>query len=186
MRHFSPLIQMECAEEIFSFRGAVSYLVECGILSVFSLLLVSNTELSLLDNAQAVYMMAGIVIALSVLVAVIRGSDGFAGERERETLETLLITPIGAENVAIAKLAGMILSWFTVFLLSAPYLWAVGSAGQSLWSAFRYLFLAGTLLVLIFGGFTLALSTRMNTLKGVLSVVPFSCSQAVRLSWVPH
>jgi ABC-2 type transport system permease protein len=170
MRHVSPLIQRECVEEIFSLRGAVFYLVGCGVLSVFSLLLVSNTELSLLENAQAIYMMAGIVIALAVLIAVIRGSDGFAGERERGTLETMLITPIDSESVAIAKLAGIILSWLTVFLLSIPYLWAVGSTGQNLWPAFRYLFLTGTLLVLIFGGFTLALSARMKTLKGVLSV----------------
>jgi ABC-type transport system involved in multi-copper enzyme maturation permease subunit len=170
MRYVSPLIQKECVEDIFSSRGAVLYLVGCGILSVFSLLLVSNTELSLLDNAQAVYMMVGIVIGLAVLIAVIRGSDGFAGERERETLETLLTAPIDAEDAAMAKLAGIAFSWLIIFLLSVPYLWAVGSTGQNLWPAFEYLFLAGTLLVLIFGGFTLALSARIKTVKGVLSI----------------
>ncbi len=90
MRHFKPLIKKECIEEISSSRGAALYLAGCGVLSVFSLLLVSNTELSLLDNAQAVYMMSAIIIALVLLIAVIRGSDGFAGERERETLEKLI------------------------------------------------------------------------------------------------
>ena len=170
MRHFKTLIKKECIEEISSSRGAALYLAGCGVLSVFSLLLVSNTELSLLDNAQAVYMMSAIIIALALLIAVIRGSDGFAGERERETLELLLITPVSPAEVAIAKLMGLIFSWFVVFVLSIPYLWAVGSTGQNLIPALIYLFIAGTLLVVIFGGFSLALSARMKTFKGALSI----------------
>jgi ABC-2 type transport system permease protein len=170
MRHFKTLIKKECIEEISSSRGAALYLAGCGVLSVFSLLLVSNTELSLLDNAQAVYMMSAIIIALALLIAVIRGSDGFAGERERETLELLLITPVSPAEVAIAKLMGLIFSWFVVFVLSIPYLWAVGSTGQNLIPALEYLFISGTLLVVIFGGFSLALSARMKTFKGALSI----------------
>jgi len=170
MRHFKTLIKKECIEEISSSRGAALYLAGCGVLSVFSLLLVSNTELSLLDNAQAVYMMSAIIIALALLITVIRGSDGFAGERERETLEILLITPVSPAEVAIAKLMGQIFSWLVVFVLSIPYLWAVGSTGQNLISALIYLLIAGTLLVVIFGGFWLALSARMKTFKGALSI----------------
>jgi ABC-2 type transport system permease protein len=170
MRSLFTLIKKECVEEIISSRGASFYLVGCGVLSVFSLLLVSNTELSLLDNAQAVYIMSAIIIALALLIAVIRGSDGFAGERERETLETLLITPVSPAGVAIAKLMALIFSWWVVFILSIPYLWAVGSTGQNLLPAFQYLLVAGTLLVVIFGGFTLALSARMKTFKGTLSI----------------
>jgi ABC-2 type transport system permease protein len=170
MEHFNALIKKECVEEIFSSRGAALYLVGCGVLSVFSLLLVSNTELSLLDNAQAVYMMSAIIITLALLIAVIRGSDGFAGERERETLETLLITPVSPAEVAVGKLMALIFSWLVVFILSIPYLWAVESTGQNLISTLEYLFISGTLLVVIFGGFTLALSARMKTFKGALSI----------------
>lgn len=170
MRPYKILIKKECLEEIFSSRGAALYLVGIGVLSVFSLLLVSNTELSLLDNAQAVYMMSAIIIMLALLIAVVRGSDGFAGERERETLETLLITPVSPAEIAFAKLMGLLFSWMIVFILSMPYLWAVGSTGQNLLSALIYLFVAGTLLVVIFGGFMLALSVRMKTFRGALSI----------------
>ena len=170
MRHYKILIKKECLEEIFSARGAALYLVGVGVLSVFSLLLVSNTELSLLDNAQAVYMMSAIIITLALLIIVIRGGDGFAGERERETLETLLITPISPAEIAFAKLMGLLFTWLIIFVLSIPYLWAVGSTGQNLFSALIYLFVAGTLLVAIFGGFMLALSIRMKTFRGALSI----------------
>ncbi len=170
MRLYKPLIKKECLEEIFSARGAALYLVVIGVLSVFSLLLVSNTELSLLENAQAVYMMSAIVMTLALLIIVIRGGDGFAGERERETLETLLITPVSPAEIAVAKLMGLLFTWLIVFVLSMPYLWAVGSTGQNLLSALVYLFAAGTFLVIIFGGFMLALSARMKTFKGALSI----------------
>jgi ABC-type transport system involved in multi-copper enzyme maturation permease subunit len=170
MRLYKPLIKKECLEEIFSARGAALYLVVIGVLSVFSLLLVSNTELSLLENAQAVYMMSAIVMTLALLIIVIRGGDGFAGERERETLETLLITPVSPAEIAVAKLMGLLFTWLIVFVLSMPYLWAVGSTGQNLLSALVYLFAAGTFLVIIFGGFMLALSVRMKTFKGALSI----------------
>jgi ABC-type Na+ efflux pump permease subunit len=170
MRHYKTLIKKECLEEIFSARGAALYLVGAGVLSVFSLLIVSNTELSLLDNAQAVYMLSAIIITMTLIIIVIRGGDGFAGERERETLETLLITPVSPAEIAVAKLMGLLFLWLIIFVLSMPYLWAVGSTGQNLFSALIYLFVAGTLLVVIFGGFMLALSVRMKTFRGSLSI----------------
>jgi len=165
-----PLIGKEIQEDFRSARGAFFLVVAALVLSVFAVLLVSNTELSLLDNAQAVYMMAGIVIALAALVAVLRGSDGFAGERDRQTLEPLLLAPINGSGLAAAKLCGILVSWLTLFILAIPYLWAVGSTGQNLFAAILYLFLAGTLIVLVFGGAALALSARMKTFKGVLSL----------------
>jgi ABC-type Na+ efflux pump permease subunit len=165
-----PLVTREFQEDFKANRGAVFWVIATLVLSAFAVLLVSNTELSLLDNAQAVYMMAGIVIALAALVAVIRGSDGFAGERDRQTLEPLLLAPINGPGLAAAKLCGLLFSWLILFILAIPYLWAVGSTGQNLFAAILYLFLAGSLIVLVFGGAALALSARMKTFKGVLSL----------------
>jgi ABC-type transport system involved in multi-copper enzyme maturation permease subunit len=157
-------------EEVFSARGAAVYLTSSATLSVFAILLVSNTELSLLDNAQAVYLMCGIVLALGLLLAVVRGSDGFAGERERQTLEPLLAAPVRGQEVAFAKLGGTLLAWLLLFVLATPYLWAVGSTGQNLAAALAYLFCAGTLLTVIFGGVTLAVSAKTRSLKAALSI----------------
>lgn len=169
MRTLIALIKKELAEDFLAARGALLLLVASVILSAFSLLLVSNTELSLLDNAQAVYLMTAIILTLASLMAIVRGSDGFAGERDRETLEALLLAPIAGPGVAAAKLVGILLSWLVLFTLSIPYLWAVGSRGQHLGYAIGYLLITGTLLVVIFGGLALALSAKMKTFKGVLS-----------------
>jgi len=170
MNPLQPLIIREIHEDILAASGAFLLLAAIVILSVFSVLLVSNTELSLLGNAEAVYMMAGIIVALGALIAVIRGSDGFAGERERETLEPLLLSPVSGRQIAFAKLFGILTSWFFLYMLSIPYLWAVGSTGQNLVSALRYLFITGTLMVLIFGSLALTVSSRMKSFRGVLSL----------------
>ena len=49
----------ESTQMLRSQRGLLWLMAYSGLLSAFSLLLVSNTELSLLDNAQVVYMMTG-------------------------------------------------------------------------------------------------------------------------------
>jgi ABC-type transport system involved in multi-copper enzyme maturation permease subunit len=170
MTGLRPLILKELQEDLRSGRGTFLLIAAVFVLSVFSALLVSNTELSLLDNAEAVYMMTGIVISLAALMAVIRGSDGFAGERERETLESLLLAPVTGRQAALAKLVGIIFTWLMLYLLSIPYLWAVGSTGQNLLPTFVYLLITGTFIVLILGGMTLVLSIKMQTFRGVLSV----------------
>ena len=170
MNPMLALVKKECREDLISSRGGLFYLVGAVVLSAFALLLISNTELSLLDNAQALYLMSGLVLAIAVLLAVIRGGDGFAGERDRGTLETLLAAPLKSNNMAAAKLTGILFSWLILFLLAVPYLWAVGSSGQNLMSAIAALFAAGTLLTSIYGGVMLALSARARSFKGVLSV----------------
>ena len=159
----------ECREDVFAVRGMGLYLTASLVLSAFGLLLVGNTELSLLDDAQAIYMMAGIILTLAALIAVVRGSDGFAGERDRETLEVLLISPASGEDLALGKLAALMVSWLLLYLLAVPYLWAVGNAGQNLSAVLLYLFLAGTILMTIFGALVLSLSARVKSFKGAMS-----------------
>lgn len=170
MSTFTPLVRKEISEDLAATRGSILFLIAGMVLSAFSILLVSNTELSLLDNAQAVYMMCGIIVMLGSLIAVIRGSDGFAGEREGETLEPLMLTPATTQNLAHAKLVGILFSWMILFCISTPYLWAVGSTGQNLWSTIPYLFTTGTLLVLIFASASLALSSKTRSFKSALSM----------------
>lgn len=77
------IARKEAGELFFSMRGLAWLLALCGALSAFTLLLVGSTELSLLDNAQVVYDMAGLITALAALLALIVGIDATAGERER-------------------------------------------------------------------------------------------------------
>lgn len=168
-----PLVRLsakECLEDLLAARGFLQILVASLVLSGFAVMLVSNTELSLLDEAQALYMMTAVVLTLTTLMVILRGSDSFAGECDRGTLETLLLTPLSGEQLAVAKLLGMLFSWLLLFVLSLPYLWAIDHSWQHFFPAWRYLALTGTLLVVIFGAGMISLSARTPTFKGVLSL----------------
>ncbi|MCG6863203.1 MAG: ABC transporter permease subunit [Chromatiaceae bacterium] len=144
-------------------RGLGWLLAFSGVLSAFALLLISNQELSLLDNAQVVYMLAGTVTAAGAVIAVILGADAFAGERERGTLVPLLIAPISTSELLMGKALGLVGAWALMYLLSLPYLWAVGAGGQNLVQAILYLALFGTPVVLGFGYLAMALSARSGS-----------------------
>jgi ABC-type transport system involved in multi-copper enzyme maturation permease subunit len=169
MNPILSLTRKESGELLSSGRGLAWLTALTVVLSVLSLLLVSNTELSLLDNAQVVYMVMGTIAALGGLLAVVSGSDSLAGERERGSLIPLLLTPLRTDEIVLGKMSGQIVAWFVTCLLSLPYLWAVGSGGQNLPQAILALALFGTPLVLGFGFFSLGLSARFGTVRTALS-----------------
>ena len=168
MTSIGLIARKESGELLRSGRGLAWLLAISVILSVFSLLFVSNTELSLLDNAQVVYMVMGIITALGALLAVVLGSDAIAGEKERGSLVPLLLTPVSTGDIVFGKMGGQVVAWGVTYGLSLPYLWAVGSSGQNLAQAIVYLALLGTPVVLGFGFFSLGLSARFGTVRTAL------------------
>ena len=180
MNPTSLIAQKERAALLQNQRGLAWLLAFSGVLSAFALLLISNQELSLLDNAQVVYMMNGTVTAAGAVIAVILGADAFAGERERGTLVPLLTAPITTSQLLMGKALGLLNAWGVMYLLALPYLWAVGAGGQNLFQAMFYLALFGTPVVLGFGYLAMALSARsgsvMSALLTSLIVLLFSAS----------
>jgi ABC-2 type transport system permease protein len=171
MSPIALIARKESGELLRSGRGPAWLLALSVILSVLSLLLVSNTELSLLDNAQVVYMVMGTITALGALLAVVLGSDAIAGERERGTLVPLLLAPVSTSDIIFGKMGGQVVAWGVTYLLSLPYLWAVGSGGQNLMGAIGYLALLGTPVVLGFGFYAVGLSARFGRVRVALITV---------------
>jgi ABC-type transport system involved in multi-copper enzyme maturation permease subunit len=170
------IARKETGELLLSLRGLAWLMAVAVALSAFAMLLVSNTELSLLDNAQVVYDMAGIVTALGSLLALVVGIDAVAGERERGSLVPLLLTPASRDAIVAGKLEGIAIAWAVIYVLALPYLWSVGSTGQNLWQAALMLALIGSPVVLGFGFFGMGLgarasSARAGLLAGLIALV---------------
>lgn len=170
------IARKEAGELLFSSRGLAWLLVVAVALSSFGLLLVSDTELSLLDNAEVVYDMVGIATALGSLLALVVGIDAVAGERERGSLIPLLLTPASRDAVLAGKAGGIAIAWAVMYALSLPYLWAVGSTGQNLMQGTFLLGLLGSPVVLGFGFFGFWLGARLSSartslLTGLITLV---------------
>lgn len=160
----------EAREVLVNPRGRLWLLLLTGILSVFSLLFVANTELSLLDNAQVVYDMMALITALGSLLALLSGVDAIAGERERGSLVPLLLAPVSRNGIVLGKLGAPLAAWAAMLILAMPYLWAVGSSGQNLVSGAIALIVLGTPVVLGFGFLGLALGAWLGSPRTALSV----------------
>jgi ABC-type transport system involved in multi-copper enzyme maturation permease subunit len=162
------IARKEAGELLLSVRGLVWLTAVAVALSAFGLLLVSNTELSLLDNAQVVYDMCAIVTALASLIALIAGIDAVAGERERGSLLPLMLTPAPRSAILGGKLGGTALAWGVIYALSLPYLWAVGSTGQNMADSMAITALLGTPIVLGFGFFGMGLGGMLDSPRTAL------------------
>jgi len=180
MNSISLIARKERSALLQNERGLTWLLAYAGILSAFALLLISNRELSLLDNAQVVYMMAGTVTAAGALIAVVMGADAYAGERERGTLIPLLVAPLSGGELLMGKIIGLATAWGIMYLMALPYLWSVGAGGQNLGAAMLYLGLYGTPVVLGFGYLAMAISARtgnvMSSLLGSLILLLLTAS----------
>lgn len=164
------LARREARELILSPRGLGWLLAMAGALSGFGLLLVGSSELSLLDNAQVVYDMLGIVTALGAVLALAAGTDAIAGERERGSLLPVLVSPVSRAGLLIGKMGGQAAAWGVMLLVAVPYLWAVGSTGQNLLSGGLALIVLGTPVVLGFGFLSLGVGARLGSTRGTLMV----------------
>jgi ABC-type transport system involved in multi-copper enzyme maturation permease subunit len=187
------IARKEAGELLLSPRGLAWLMALAIALSGFSLLLVGNTELSLLDNAQVVYDMVAIATAMGGLLALVVGIDGVAGERERGSLVPLLLTPVSRDSILLGKLGGVAIAWAAMYALALPYLWAVGSTGQNLWQGMALLALLGSPVVLGFGFLGMGLGSLLATARGglliglialVLSASPLLLGPSLRQSTV--
>ena len=63
------------------------------LLGLMTFLLATNTELNLIPPKEMVFLTLLNTISFGVFIGMIVGADGISGERERGTLEVLLLTP---------------------------------------------------------------------------------------------
>ena len=73
------------------------------ILGIETYVFASNSELSLMPPQEMVYETLKTAITVSLFICMIIGADSISGERERATLEALLLTPAGRRQIVIGK-----------------------------------------------------------------------------------
>jgi ABC-type transport system involved in multi-copper enzyme maturation permease subunit len=167
------IMQKEIKESLLTPKGFLWYILTSGILSILSYLFLTNSELSLLDLGQMLYMIMNFITALGILIGLVFGADSFAGEIERGTIETLFLSPATKMEIAMGKLGAALTNWGIIFIIALPYLFVVGKGGQNLLVGIAYLAILGTLLVTIFSALSMGLSARINSMKNSLIIVSF-------------
>lgn len=135
------------------------------LLSAVTYLTSTNQALNFLEQRESVNLVLQFAVAVGVLATLVVGADGISGERERGTLETLLVTPVARRSIVVGKLIAALTLWFATFGVSIPYLWVLGREVGILGPALALGFGVGTLLAVGLGSIGLLISAACNSNK---------------------
>lgn len=145
-------------------RGLVLGLAFSLLLSVISYLVATNQALNFLEQRESVNLTLQVAIAAGALLALLAASDAMSGERERGTLESLLLTPASRSGIAAGKLLAALSLWLAAFAITIPYVWFLGRGIGVVGDALASGLLVGTLLAvfLVSLGFLISLFSASN------------------------
>ena len=139
-------------------------------LGISSFVFASNSELSLIPPKEMVYLTLMGAINVSVFIALIIGADSLSGERERSTLEALLLTPASRKQMVMGKFLASISPWPISLAISIPYLLVLSQGDEAFGVALRWGGLLGTIVVPAFTAFGLLVSLWSASNKASLFV----------------
>jgi ABC-type transport system involved in multi-copper enzyme maturation permease subunit len=158
-----------CARELRDLwvggKALVMILIYSVLLGGYSYLLASNAEVSLLPVREMIQEMVRHSIAVGVFICLIIAADSFSGDRERATLETLLLTPASRRQIAVGKFLAAFSVWPVAFAIVVPYLVLLSKGDPVLGQALLWGGVLGTVLALSLAGLGLLVSMWCNSNK---------------------
>jgi ABC-2 type transport system permease protein len=154
-------------------RGLPLALAFSVLLSVITYLAATNEALNFLEQREAVNLTLQVAVGVGGLLALLGAADAISGERERGTLESLLLTPVPRGALVSGKLLAALSLWFGAMAITVPYVWFlgrdVGAAGQAIATGC----VAGTLLAVALTAFGLVISALARSNRLSMSVSLF-------------
>jgi ABC-2 type transport system permease protein len=107
-------------------RGLLLTLGFSVLLSILTYLVATNTALNYLEQRETVNLLLQVAIAVGALLCLLAGADTISGERERGTIEALLLTPTRPAELTGGKLLGALSLWVAALAVTTPYVWFLG------------------------------------------------------------
>lgn len=155
-------------------RGLALMFAYAVLLSATAYLVSVNQALNFLEQREAVSLTMQVAVAVGGLLTLLGAADAVSGERERGTLESLLLTPAPRRGLVLGKGVAALSLWAAAYGLSVPYVWylsrGVGVVTVSLLSGA----VVGTLLALFLVGYGLLLSMAANSNRVSLAIGLFT------------
>jgi ABC-2 type transport system permease protein len=129
-----------------------------AIMSVTSILRQLESNLSLIPPVEMVFLTMLSAISFGLFVGLVVGADSVSGERERATLEPLLLTPAKPRQIVIGKFLAAMSPWPVTLLLAVPYVVVLSQGDEGVPRALLLGALVGGLLAITFTGFGMLVS----------------------------
>lgn len=151
-------------------KGLLILLGYAALLSAMSFAAASDAELNLLDARESAGIVVQVAIGLGALAALVVSADAISGERERGTLEALLVTPVSRRALVLGKLLAANTMWLASLLVALPYTIVLASGPSVIADAVLVLLIVGSLVSVALTGLGLAVSAMSMSNRTSLAV----------------
>ncbi len=135
------------------------------LLGIETYVLATNFELSLFTPKEMVLETLKTAIQVSLFIGLIIGADTISGERERATLEGLLLTPVDRRQIILGKFLGALSAWPAAMAITIPFMALLSQGNGVFGRAIAWGALVGTLLVPAFTAVGMIVSFWCNSNK---------------------
>lgn len=146
-------------------KALILIFIYTTLLGVTTYVMASNSELSIIPPKEMVYETLKIAIAVGLFIGLIIGADSVSGERERVTLESLLLTPVSRRQIMVGKFLAAISPWFAAMIIVIPYLFVLSQGDEVFGQAVFWGAVFGNLLAPAFTGLGMLTSFWSNSNK---------------------
>lgn len=151
-------------------RAMILVILFSILLGIMSYLLATNSEMSLMPPREMLFLTIQVTIGVGLFIGLLIGADSFSGERERATLEALLLAPISRRHIAIGKFLASISPWPVALAVASAHLAILAPNRTLFWQTFALGVFLGTLLVIGYTGFGMLVSIWSNSNRTSLFV----------------
>lgn len=154
---------------MYTWKGTLWLVISSLTFSLISYLLLTDKELSLLDQTEMMWMLAKVIISIGLLIVSIDASSIISNEFEKETAESLFLSPIKMKDFVSGKLLASLTLWLLIFIVSIPYILVTSAGTKLFFPFFYYVFLLGSLGVFGFIMLIFAISLLFRSSKNTLT-----------------
>ena len=141
-----------------STRVVVLLVLFALVMSVTSAMRQLESQLSLIPPVEMVFLTVLSAISFGLFVGLVIGADSISGERERATLEALLLSPAKPRQIVLGKFLAAMSPWPVTLLLAVPYVVVLGQGSPSVSEALWLGALLGGLMAIAFTGLGMVVS----------------------------
>jgi len=167
------VLQQELRDLWLGGRGLMLSFAFSVLVSVIAYLVATNTALNFLEQRESVNLTLQVAIAVGGLLALLTAADAISGERERGTLESVLLSPVSRRQLASGKLLAALSLWLAAFAITVPYVWFLGRGVGIVGDALATGLVVGTLLAVFLASFGIVVSLFTSSNRVSLSLSLF-------------
>ena len=172
-RHAAPawwvMFTKELSQLWLSGKAPILLFLFFVLQGVLTYLMVSNTS-DPTPPKEMLYFTLENAIAFGLLIGLVVGADSISGERERATLEALLLTPATGRQMVAGKFLASISPWPAALAITIPMLVVLAQGDEALGTAVLWGTIMGTLMATSFTALGMVISAWSNSNKTSLSV----------------